>query len=205
MIITLVAAGLIAAGTTAASATSRPPPLPSGPAHRAAPAATQAPRAGAIASFDALCDFDGPCLNATDNAAGHPITMFSFSSGDPYENIGLFVYAGDYGCTKVSLSCPFHDTTFGAEFSGDTMVELAMVGLTGSGCAAAYPNNNLNWEPCSTAPDRNVFVLDGYQLISPYWTNQNDAEVVLYGPPLGDQASVNDFNGSTRQDWTERS
>ncbi len=158
----------------------------------------------------ALCDFDGPCLNATSSAAGHSVTMASFSSGDSAENLALFNYGGDYGCTKVTSTCPFHNTALDQAHLGQLLINLTFTGLSGQPVAATYPNNSLNTEAVGTAPDRDVYVLDPScgstcaYLLSPYWTNQNGALEALYGPPLGTQASVNTFTGSTRQSWETR-
>jgi hypothetical protein len=160
--------------------------------------------------FEALCDQDGPCLNATSSAAGHSVDMASFSSGDASQNLALFGYDGDYGCAVVTTSCPFHSTTFDADYLGMPLIELNFTSLSGQPDAATYPSNSVSTEPVSTAPDRDVYVLDPScgstcaYLISPYWTNQNSAVEALYGPPLGTQASVNTFTGSTRQSWDTR-
>jgi hypothetical protein len=161
--------------------------------------------------FQALCDQDGPCLNATSSAAGHSVDMATFSAGDTSQNLALYDYDGDYGCTVVTASCPFHSTTFDADYLGMPLIELNFTSLSGQPDAATYPSNSVNTEAVSTAPDRDVYVLDPScgsscaYLISPYWTNQNSAVEALYGPPLGTQASVNTFTGSTRQSWDTRS
>jgi hypothetical protein len=160
--------------------------------------------------FQALCDEDGPCLNATSSAAGHSVDMATFSSGDASQNLALFGYGGDYGCTEVTATCPFHNTAFDTEYLGDPLIDLTFTSLSGQPAAATYPNNNVNTEALSTAPDRDLYVLDPScgsscaYLLSPYWTNQNGAVEALYGPPLGTQASVNTFTGSTRQSWGVR-
>lgn len=161
--------------------------------------------------FEAFCDRDGPCLNATSSAPGHPVTMASFSSNDSAENLALFNYAGDYGCLRVTATCPFHNTALDKAHLGQLLINLTFTSLSGQPVAATYPNNNLNTEALGTAPDRNVYVVDPscgstcVYLISPYWTNHNGAVEALYGPPLGTQASVNTFTGSTRQSWDTRS
>jgi Spherulation-specific family 4 len=161
--------------------------------------------------FQALCDLDGPCLNATSSAAGHSVDMASFSSGDTSEALALFGYGGDYGCTKVTATCPFHNTALDTEYLGEPLINLTFTSLSGQPAAATYPNNNVNTEAVGTAPDRDVYVLDPNcgascaYLLSPYWTNQNGVVEALYGPPLGTQASVNTFTGSTRQSWVDRS
>jgi hypothetical protein len=158
----------------------------------------------------ALCDLDGPCLNATSSAAGHAVDMASFSSGNASQNLALYNYGGDYGCTVVTATCPFHSTTFDSEFLGDRLINLTFTGLTGQPVAATYPSTSVNTEPVGTAPDRDIYVLDPNcgsscaYLLSPYWTNQNNALDALYGPPLGTQASVNAFTSSTRQSWVVR-
>ena len=160
--------------------------------------------------FEAFCDQDGPCLNATSSAPGHSVTMASFSSGDSAENLALYNYGGDYGCTKVTATCPFHNTSFDQAHLGQLLINLTFTSLSGQPVAATYPNNNVNTEALSTAPDRNVYVVDPscgancVYLLSPYWTNQNTAIQALYGPPLGTQASVNTFTRSTRQSWDTR-
>ena len=161
--------------------------------------------------FQALCDQDGPCLNATSSAAGHEVDMATFSSGDTSQNLALFGYGGDYGCTVVTASCPFHNTAFDADYLGDPLINLTFTSLSGEPAAATYPSTDVNTEALSTAPDRDVYVLDPAcgssctYLLSPYWTNQEGTVEALYGPPLGDQAYVSAFTGSTRQSWGARS
>jgi hypothetical protein len=160
--------------------------------------------------FQALCDLDGPCLNATSSAAGHAVTMATFSSGDASQNLALYNYGGDYGCTKVTATCPFANTALDSAHLGDLLIDLTFTGLSGQPTAATYPSTSVNTEASGTAPDRNVYVVDPScgstcaYLLSPYWTNQNGALEGLYGPPLGTQASVNTFTGSTRQSWVVR-
>jgi hypothetical protein len=160
--------------------------------------------------FQALCDLDGPCLNATSSAPGHAVTMASFSSGDASENLALYNYGGDYGCTKVTATCPFANTALDSAHLGQQLIDLTFTGLSGQPTAATYPNTSVNTEAPGTAPDRNVYVVDPScgstcaYLLSPYWTNQNGTLEALYGPPLGTQASVSTFTGSTRQSWVVR-
>jgi len=160
-------------------------------------------------TITAVCDADGPCLHTTSSAAGTPVNMFSFQSGDPFENLTLFLDSGDYGCISVTATCPFHNTHLDNRYMGDALVDLTFVGLAGTPCAEAYPGNDLHVESCFTAPDRRVFVLDNNSgvnsiLIQPYWTNAGNCGssiCVLYGPPLNDTASVNTYTGNTRQEW----
>jgi hypothetical protein len=160
--------------------------------------------------FQALCDQDGPCLNATSSAAGHSVDMATFSSGDTSQNVALYNYDGDYGCAKVTATCPFHNTAYDSEFLGDQLINLTFTSLSGEPVAATYPDNDVNTEALSTAPDRDVYINDPAcgsscaYLISPYWTNQDSAIEALYGPPLGTQASVTTFTSSTRQSWAVR-
>lgn len=160
--------------------------------------------------FQALCDLDGPCLNATGSTPGHSVTMASFSSGDVPEGLALFDYDGDYGCTEVTATCPFSNTALDSAHLGQPLINLTFTSLSGQPAAATYPNNDVNTEALSTAPDRDVYVLDPScgsdcaYLLSPYWTNHDGALEALYGPPLGTQASVNTFTGSTRQSWVVR-
>jgi hypothetical protein len=160
--------------------------------------------------FQALCDLDGPCLNATSSAPGHAVTMASFSSGDASENLALYNYGGDYGCTKVTATCPFSNTALDSAHLGQWLIDLTFTGLSGQPTAATYPSTSVNTEALGTAPDRNVYVVDPScgstcaYLLSPYWTNHNGTLEALYGPPLGTQASVSTFTGSTRQSWVVR-
>jgi hypothetical protein len=161
--------------------------------------------------FEALCDQDGPCLEATSSAAGHAVDMATFSSGTTSQNLALFGYAGDYGCAKVTATCPFKNTSFDADYLGDSLINLTFTGLSGAPVAATYPSTSVSTEALSTAPDRDVYVLDNgcgsscAYLLSPYWTNQNGTVEALYGPPLGSQASVSTLTDNTRQAWDTRS
>lgn len=164
----------------------------------------------------AHCDQDGPCLHTTSASAGTPVGMFMFQSNDPFEYSSTFFYGGDYGCTTVSAAtgCPFQGShaNLNTSFNGDAMVEFDLNNLSGSPCEAAYPGNVLHVENCNTAPDRDVFVIvpvgGGYDaLVSPYWTNAGNcgsASCTLYGPPVGQNASVNTYTDDTRQHWTDR-
>jgi Spherulation-specific family 4 len=161
--------------------------------------------------FEALCSEDGPCLEATSSAAGHAVDMATFSSGDQSQNLALYGYAGDYGCAKVTATCPFKSTTLDADYLGDSLINLTFTGLSGSPVAATYPSSDVNTEALSTAPDRDVYVLDNAcgsscaYLLSPYWTNQDGTVQALYGPPLGSQADVSTLTDNTRQSWDTRS
>jgi hypothetical protein len=161
--------------------------------------------------FQALCDEDGPCLNATSSAAGHSVDMASFSAGDTSEGLALYGYDGDYGCAKVTATCPFTNTTLDSTYLGDPLINLTFSSLSGQPVAATYPSTSVNTEAVGTAPDRDVYVLDPacgtscVYLLSPYWTNHNSALEALYGPPLGTQASVSTLTNNTRQSWAERS
>jgi Spherulation-specific family 4 len=160
--------------------------------------------------FQALCDQDGPCLNATSSAAGHSVDMATFSSGDTSQNLALFGYDGDYGCTEVTATCPFKNTALDTEYLGELLINLTFTSLSGQPAAATYPSTSVNTEAVSTAPDRDVYVLDSNcgsscaYLLSPYWTNQDGTVEALYGPPLGTQASVTTLTDSTRQSWGVR-
>jgi Spherulation-specific family 4 len=161
--------------------------------------------------FQALCDQDGPCLNATSSAAGKSVDMATFSSGDANEGLALYDYVGDYGCAKVTATCPFSNTSLDSEYLGDPLINLTFSGLSGQPVAATYPSTSVNTEAVSTAPDRDVYVLDPacgsgcVYLLSPYWTNHNGSLEALYGPPLGSQASVSTLTDNTRQAWATRS
>jgi len=161
--------------------------------------------------FQALCDLDGPCLQATSSAAGHAVDMATFSSGNTSQNLALFGYGGDYGCTRVTATCPFKNTTFDAAYLGDQLINLTFTSLSGQPAAATYPSTSVNTEGVGTAPDRDVYILDNAcgsscaYLLSPYWTNQNGTVEALYGPPLGSQASVSALTDNTRQSWVVRS
>ena len=160
--------------------------------------------------FQALCDKDGPCLNATSSAAGSVVDMATFSSGDSSQNLALYNYDGDYGCAQVTASCPFHNTSYDSEFLGDKLINLTFSSLSGTPVAATYPDNDVNTEALSKAPDRDVYIIDPAcgsscaYLISPYWTNQDSAIEALYGPPLGSQAYVSTLTDNTRQSWEIR-
>jgi hypothetical protein len=162
-------------------------------------------------TYQAVCDLDGPCLNATSSAPGHSVTMASLSSGDASEGLTLSGYGGDYGCTEVTASCPFSNTALDSAHLGQPLIDLTFTSLSGQPAAATYPDNDVNTEALSTAPDRDVYVLDTscgsdcVYLYSPYWTNHDGALEALYGPPKGTQASVSTFTGSTRQSWVLRS
>jgi Spherulation-specific family 4 len=160
--------------------------------------------------FQALCDQDGPCLSATSSAPGHSVTMASFSSGASSQGLALFDYDGDYGCTVVTATCPFTSTTLDSTYRGMPLISLTFTGLSGQPVAATYPGDDVTTEAASTAPDRDVYVLDPNcgtscaYLLSPYWTNHDGSPQALYGPPLGTQASVSSFTASTRQAWDTR-
>ena len=160
--------------------------------------------------FEALCSEDGPCLEATSSAAGHAVDMATFSSGDQSQNLALYGYVGDYGCAEVTATCPFKSTTLDADYRGDPLINLTFTGLSGSPVAATYPSDDVNTEALSTAPDRDIYVLDNAcgsscaYLLSPYWTNQDGTVQALYGPPLGSQASVSTLTDNTRQSWDTR-
>jgi hypothetical protein len=162
--------------------------------------------------YQALCDLDGPCLNATSSAPGNSVTMASFSAGDTSEGLALFDYDGDYGCTVVTATCPFTNTSLDSTYLGEPLINLTFTSLSGQPVAATYPSSSVNTEAVGTAPDRDVYVLDPNcgsscaYLLSPYWTNHNGALDALYGPPLGTQASVSAFtSGNTRESWVVRS
>jgi hypothetical protein len=161
--------------------------------------------------FQGLCDRDGPCLNATSSAAGHAVTMASFSVNDSNEGLALFGNAGDYGCPRVTATCPFHNTALDQAHLGQLLINLTFTGLSGQPVAATYPSTSVNTEAVGTAPDRNTYVVDPscgstcVYLLSPYWTNQNGTLEALNGPPLGSQASVTTFAATTRQSWDTRS
>jgi Spherulation-specific family 4 len=161
--------------------------------------------------FQALCDQDGPCLNATASSAGSSVDMASFSADDQSEGVALYDYDGDYGCAQVTATCPFSNTSLDSEYLGDPLINLTFSGLSGQPVAATYPSTSVNVEAVSTAPDRDVYVLDPAcgsgcaYLLSPYWTNHDDSLEALYGPPLGTQASVSTLTDNTRQAWATRS
>lgn len=154
-------------------------------------------------SAAALCDGDGPCLEEGD-APGSPIPMYSFNAGNQLQLVTLYYDAGDYGCTEVTATCPFHNRSLDSRHLGQPLVDIQF--QFGALCADSYPGNDLHLENCSTAPDRRVYVMAScgsicVYLLSPYWSNANNALEALYGPPLGQTASVNTFTGSTRQQW----
>jgi hypothetical protein len=163
-----------------------------------------------VTPFQALCDQDGPCLNATSSADGKSVDMASFSAGDESEGLALYDYDGDYGCAVVTATCPFTNTTLDSDYLGDPLINLTFSGLSGQPVAATYPSTSVNTEAESTAPDRDVYVIDSAcgsscaYLLSPYWTNHDDALEALYGPPAGTQASVSTLTDNTRQAWDVR-
>lgn len=147
----------------------------------------------------ALCDYDGPCLNLTENSDGSAVTMFTYSSTDEYESV-VYGFPNAYGCNTVTATCPFVATDFDHDFLGDYVVTLDWSAF--GNCADSYPGTNIVFGPCTL--DRSVFVVDGNTLISPYWTNHYGQAWVLYGPPLGDQAYVWGDTGGTREEWSFR-
>jgi hypothetical protein len=154
---------------------------------------------GAADLHVALCDYDGPCLNLTENSDGSAVTMFSYSSTDEYESL-VYGFPNAYGCNTVTATCPFVATDFDADFKGDYVVTLDWSSF--GNCADSYPGINMVFDPCTL--DRSVFVVDGNTLISPYWTNHYGQAWVLYGPPLGDQAYVEGDYGGPREEWSFR-
>ena len=68
----------------------------------------------------------------------------------------MYYDAGDYGCTEVTATCPFHNRSLDSRHLGQPLVDIQFA---------------------------------------------NNAVEALYGPPLGQTASVNTFTGSTRQQW----
>jgi hypothetical protein len=161
--------------------------------------------------FQALCDQDGPCLKATSSSAGKSVDMASFSAGEASEGLALYDYQGDYGCARVTATCPFSNTTLDSDYLGDPLINLTFSGLSGQPVAATYPSTSVNTEAVGTAPDRDVYVLDPAcgtdcaYLLSPYWTNDDGSLEALYGPPAGTQASVRTLTDNTRQSWVARS
>lgn len=147
----------------------------------------------------ALCDYDGPCLNLTENSDGSAVTMYTYSSTDEYESFA-YGYPNAYGCNQVTATCPFVAKDFDSDFLGDDVITIYW-SVFGS-CADSYPGTNMVFDPCNL--DRSVFVVAGNQFISPYWTNHYGQGWVLYGPPKGDQAYVAPDTGGTREEWSVR-
>jgi hypothetical protein len=183
--------------TGAPAQTPTPSPSPAGPS----PATSDT-------TYTLVCDEDGPCLN--DNAVGHAVSIYDFDPTDPYDANLLYYYDGDYGCGDyVTPTCPFDDVTVDEAYLGDNLVEIGNYALGDS--QFAYPDfGNVDWDPASTAPDRATYVEvptgNGWvALVPPYWVNQYDEIECLYGPPAGDDATVNECDGSTRQNWDYRS
>src|SRR5271155_2208997 len=129
--------------------------------------------------FQALCDQNGPCLNATSSSPGNSVDMAAFSAGDTSQGLALYDYDGDYGCAEVTATCPFSNTTLDSDYLGDPLIDLTFSGLSGQPVAATYPSTKVDTEAVSTGPDRDVYVLDPAcgsdcaYLLSPYWTNQD--------------------------------
>jgi hypothetical protein len=157
-----------------------------------------APAAHAAPNSYSVCDADGPCLNLIESTPGSAITMYHYSSTDSYEALYPAFGSGDYGCTQVTATCPFTNTSLDHDVLGDKLYVLEWTYW--GGCADAYPSVDMEWGSCSL--DRSVFLLDGELFISPYWTNHYGTFYVLTGPPLGEQAGVTQDEASTRQLWT---
>ena len=88
---------------------------------------------------------------------------------------------------------------------------VRILGGPGSGKTELIARLHRGLVASGTAPDRNTYIVDPscgstcVYLLSPYWTNQTGTLEALNGPPLGTQASVTTFAGSTRQSWDTRS
>jgi hypothetical protein len=198
----VAALGLAASMPASASTAQTPPaPAPSPAPGSLAPAVTPSDTYG-----DALCDEDGPCLNAQ-GPVGYTVISYTFEGEDAYQTVGLARYWAGYGCTTVTSTCPFTGNAAYLDevYFGDVLVALDMTNM--GGCAQPYPSTEINVEPCSY--DRTVFVYaedasGSYYFPSPYWSNHYGTEWDLYGQPLNDQDTVAAYTGGPREEWVFR-